>query len=68
MVRVALKCGDKITAGNFEYIIDSVVGDGATCIVYSARYTDHVGIVHSVLLKECYPYADNVSRDEKALL
>ena len=49
MARVALKCGDKITVGNFEYIINSVVGDGATCIVYSARYTDHAGIVHSVL-------------------
>ena len=68
MARVALKSGDKITVGNFEYIIDSVIGDGATCIVYSARYTDHAGIVHSVLLKECYPYADNISRDEKALL
>lgn len=67
MVRVALKCDDKISGGNFEYIIDSVVGDGATCIVYSARYIDHAGLCHSVLLKECYPYADNVFRDGKML-
>jgi len=68
MVRIALKSGDKISVENFEYIIDSVVGDGATCIVYSARYTDHAGLCHSVLLKECYPYADNVSRNGKMLL
>lgn len=68
MVRVALKSGDKISVVNTEYIIDSVVGDGATCIVYSARYTDHAGLCHSVLLKECYPYADNVSRNGKMLL
>ena len=68
MARVALRNGERITIDNFEYVIDSVVGDGATCIVYSARYTDHIGLCHSVLLKECYPYADNVSRDGNMLL
>ena len=67
MARVALKCGDRIVIDNLEYIIDSVVGDGATCIVYSARYTDHAGLSHSVLLKECYPYADNIIRDGNIL-
>lgn len=67
MARVALKCGDRIVIGNLEYIIDSVIGDGATCIVYSARYTDHAGLNHSVLLKECYPYADNIIRDGNIL-
>ncbi|MGM9683450.1 MAG: NB-ARC domain-containing protein, partial [Eubacteriales bacterium] len=67
MARVALKCGDRIVIDNLEYIIDSVVGDGATCIVYSARYTDHAGLSHSILLKECYPYADNIIRDGNIL-
>lgn len=68
MARIALKNGSKIAIDNLEYSIDSVVGDGATCIVYSACYTDHAGHLHSVLLKECYPYADNITRDENILL
>ena len=68
MARIALKNGSKIAIDNLEYNIDSVVGDGATCIVYSACYTDHAGHLHSVLLKECYPYADNITRNENILL
>ena len=58
---------EPVSEDNLEYIIDSVIGDGATCIVYSARYTDHAGLNHSVLLKECYPYADNIIRDGNIL-
>lgn len=68
MARIALNSGNKIVIDGSEYIVDSVIGDGATCIVYSAYYIDHAGQSHSVLLKECYPYADNVSRDGNMLL
>ena len=34
MKRVPLNQGDKINLNNREYTIDTVIGDGATCIVY----------------------------------
>ena len=68
MARVPLNFGDKVSAdATIEYIIDSVIGDGATCIVYSAHYYDHQGLSHAVLLKECYPYADNIERINSTL-
>ena len=63
MQRIYLKTGDNLELNNKQYIIDSVIGDGATCIVYSARYKDNNGYFHRVNVKECYPYNVSVSRE-----
>ena len=67
MGRIALKNGTIVT-GDKTYIIDSVAGDGANCIVYFAHYLDNAGYTHDVLLKECYPAASNISRTENDLI
>lgn len=67
MGRIALKNGTIVT-GDQTYIIDSVAGDGANCIVYFAHYLDNAGYTHDVLLKECYPAASNISRTENDLI
>lgn len=67
MGRIALKNGTIVT-GDQTYIIDSVAGDGANCIVYFAHYQDNAGYTHDVLLKECYPAASNISRTENDLI
>lgn len=66
MGRIALTTGT-IVAGDQAYIIDSVAGDGANCIVYFAHYMDNAGYSHAVLLKECYPAASNISRADNIL-
>ena len=66
MGRIVLTSGT-IVAGDQAYIIDSVAGDGANCIVYCAHYMDNAGYSHSVLLKECYPVASNISRADNIL-
>lgn len=62
MKRVPLKQGDKIKLNNQEYTVDTVIGDGATCIVYSAYYEDNLGLPHRVNIKECYPYNADIVR------
>lgn len=62
MKRQPLEVGTTIKLNSINYIVDTVIGDGATCIVYKAHYLDSRGLSHVVNIKECYPYADNVSR------
>ncbi|MBQ8932671.1 MAG: hypothetical protein IJ061_00120 [Lachnospiraceae bacterium] len=38
-----------------EFIIQEVIGFGATCIVYQAYYLDEFKLRHFVKLKECFP-------------
>lgn len=38
-----------------EFVIDGLVGYGATCIVYDAHYEDDLHCVHKCRLKECFP-------------
>lgn len=68
MKRVPLNQGDKINLNNREYTIDTVIGDGATCIVYSAYYEDNLGLPHHVNIKECYPYNADVIREGETLV
>lgn len=51
MVRTPLKQGEIIQLNNRQYTIDKVIGDGATCIVYSAYYSDSSGHPHHVNIK-----------------
>lgn len=67
MSRIPLNHGDTIQLNNRQYTIDSVIGDGATCIVYSAYYTDNMGLPHRVNIKECYPYNANITRNGQKL-
>lgn len=53
---------------SFEYVIDSVIGDGANSIVYGAHYIDSDNGYHSVRLKECYPYTSNIKRLNDVLI
>lgn len=55
-----------IISSNFNYIIDSVAGEGASSIVYHAHYQSEG--THSVILKECYPYDIEPTRSEDGLL
>lgn len=68
MLRMPLKQGEIIQLNNRQYTIESVLGDGATCIVYSAYYKDNMGLIHRVNIKECYPFNCNITREGQALV
>lgn len=42
MIRSPLNPGEVIQLGHREYTIKSILGDGATCIVYSAYVVDYI--------------------------
>ena len=67
MKRIPLKKGEKVTS-NYNYIIDGVLGSGATCIVYDAHFVDSQGNKKEVKLKECYPYGFAVERVDNNLV
>lgn len=67
MKRIPLKKGEKVTS-NYNYIIDGVLGSGATCIVYDAHFVDSQGNKKAVKLKECYPYGFAVERIDNNLV
>ena len=57
---ISLKPNDKVS----KYVIDSVTGYGASCIVYKAWYKeDNNSEPHWVQLKELYPYDIGFFRD-----
>ena len=65
MKRTPLSIGSTIQAkggSSYTYIIDRVIGDGASSIVYEAHYIDSAYGIHDVRLKECYPYASDIQR------
>lgn len=67
MQRTYLTPGDTLELNNKIYTVKSVLGDGATCVVYSAEYKDNNGYSHKVNIKECYPYNASVSREGSLL-
>ena len=65
MKRTPLSIGSTIQAkggSSYTYIIDRVIGDGASSIVYEAHYIDGAYGRHDVRLKECYPYTSDIQR------
>ena len=65
MKRTPLSIGTQIQAkggSSYTYVIDRVIGDGASSIVYEAHYIDNVYGRHDVRLKECYPHASAIQR------
>jgi len=67
MIRIPLNSGEVVQQNNHKYVIDSVIGNGATCIVYAAHYTDTSGREHHVNIKECYPYNSVIIREQQDL-
>ena len=70
--RSFLKKGTCLSFPGLECTIDSLVGTGASAIVYLGEYLDrHLpGMKHRVLVKELFPYdpKGRISRDEKGSL
>lgn len=65
MKRTPLSIGSTIQAqggSSYTYIIDRVIGDGASSIVYEAHYVDNSNHKHCIRLKECYPYQSSIER------
>lgn len=68
MNRIELANGTIITSNNYDYVIDSKLGAGATSVVYSAHYTESNGYEQKVILKECYPFDAGAEREDTALV
>lgn len=51
-----------------EYTIQKERARGGACIVYNAFYTDNIGNKKPILIKECYPFKLNISRDHAGSL
>ena len=64
-MRTALQKGYKLKLPNkvCEYEITKLLGKGASCFVYLARYIDN-GISYEVILKEYHPQSLNLARDD----
>ena len=56
--RIALTQGSNVK----QYIIDDVIGFGASCLVYRAHFLDNANHQKDVILKECYPYNAGTTR------
>lgn len=70
--RIALAPGAvlKLSSGTgyIPYTINKEVGRGGSSIVYDASYTDNLGNYKLVRIKECYPYAMRMVRNESGEL
>lgn len=54
--RDALEIGYRLEDSDSKtFKINAEVGRGASCIVYDAEYTDSIGVIHNIRVKECYP-------------
>ena len=45
-----------------HFMIDHVIGYGASCLVYEAHYLDSRNYRKEIILKECYPYNSDTTR------
>jgi serine/threonine protein kinase len=54
--------------GYTEYSVRREIGRGGSCIVYDASSTDNLGNDKLVRIKECYPHALRISREEDGML
>lgn len=68
MFRTPLKQGETINLSNRTYTVNEVIGDGSTCIVYSAYYIDDMRLSHQVNIKECYPYNAEITRNGQTFI
>ena len=68
MKRIPLSTGTRIQTDLLCLYIDSVIGNGASCIVYSAHYDDGFKHKKEVIIKECYPIRTSIIRQQDMLL
>ena len=54
--------------GYTAYCVRREIGRGGSCIVYDASSTDNLGNDKLVRIKECYPHALRISRNENGML
>ena len=70
--RIALTPGTVLKlstkTGYTEYTVSRELARGGSCIVYDASYADNLGNYKLVRIKECYPYALKMARDEDGAL
>ena len=64
MLRECLGKGSSLLLDK-EYIIQEVIGRGASCLVYDGFYTDPSDGRHRVRIKECFPYHIIAKRDSQ---
>lgn len=66
--RQALAPGAKLKlntrTGYVLYTVNKEVGRGGSCIVYDASYADNLGNYKLVRIKECYPHALRITRND----
>ena len=66
--RIALTPGAELKlttdTGYTLYTINREIGRGGSCIVYDASYTDNLGNFKLVRIKECYPHAMRLTRQQ----
>ncbi|MBQ5563274.1 MAG: hypothetical protein IIT39_07805 [Clostridia bacterium] len=58
--RLHIPKGTKIEYGKKMITVSEVIGQGGSCIVYDAFYTDIYGIRHDCILKQLHPIRQNV--------
>ena len=63
--RIPLSPGTKIIVNGNNYIIDDVLGCGATCLVYNAKNAEQQG---RVIIKELYPFGTQIKRSGSELI
>lgn len=68
MKRIPLHSGTQIKSDSLCFVIDSVIGKGANCIVYGAHYDDGFKHKKEIVIKECYPIRANITRQQNTLL
>jgi NB-ARC domain./Protein kinase domain. len=66
--RTVLQENEMIEGNGVTYQIKECIGYGGNCIVYEAKYKDYSGQIHTVRMKECYPYdLALIRREDKSL-
>lgn len=63
-LRTALPCGTVLTFEDKQYLINSEVGRGGSCIVYDAEQISADGTAQIVRIKELYPAYENIRRND----
>lgn len=67
-LREPLKAGTILKNNNSEYVIQTLIGRGANCLVYDAVYYDGIGERHKVRIKELFPVYMSVERDDSGCI
>ena len=45
-----------------QFMVDKIIGGGASCLVYEAHFLDSCNNRKEIILKECYPYNAGTAR------